>query len=65
MDDYIVLYFDAASLPADPPLAFQCSADDTDHAEEQCLDAYPDCSGVAWAYKGTDVEAAYDDYWGN
>ena len=62
MDDFIVLYFDEGSLLADPPLAFVCSADDTDHAEEQCLDAHPACR-VVWVHKGNIVDAAYEDFW--
>jgi hypothetical protein len=42
-------------------LCFVCSADDTEHAEEQCLDAYPD-SNVVWTFQG-EPEDAYEDYW--
>mgnify|MGYP003658786538 CR=1 FL=1 len=30
---------------------FECQADDGDHAEEQCLNAYPDCF-VLWINEG-------------
>lgn len=30
---------------------FQCMADDDDHAQEQCLNAYPTCS-VLWINTG-------------
>lgn len=30
---------------------FECSADDGDHAEEQCLNAYPTCA-VLWVNQG-------------
>ena len=62
MHDYIVLFREAGDLkPADPPLMFHCSADDGDHAEEQCVDAYPGCA-VAWVYEGSDWQGAFDDY---
>ena len=41
MQPYVVLYRDQALLPFDMPFAFMCQADDSDHAEEQTLDAYP------------------------
>lgn len=30
---------------------FVCMADDDEHAEEQCLDAYPDCD-ILWVNLG-------------
>lgn len=30
---------------------FNCMAEDGDHAEEQCLDAYPNCS-IVWVNEG-------------
>ena len=30
---------------------FECQAEDTEHAEEQCLNAYPDCA-VLWVNLG-------------
>lgn len=30
---------------------FECQADNGDHAEEQCLNAYPDCK-VLWVNRG-------------
>ena len=62
MDDYIVLYREADDAnPGNPPLLFHCQADDADHAEEQCKNAYPDCC-VAWIYRGADWQGAFDDY---
>ena len=63
MQTYIVLYRDQALLPFDPPCAFMCQADDTDHAEEQTLDAYPDAE-IMWAVQTDDVDEAFADYWG-
>ena len=33
---------------------YNCLADDAAHAEEQCLDAYPDCA-VLWVNSGHGV----------
>ena len=63
MKNYIVLYrIESIMCPADPPFGFQCWADDTDHAEEQCLNAYPDCS-VVWVWQGEKFADALDDYY--
>lgn len=63
MQPYVVLYRDQALLPFDTPFAFICQADDTDHAEEQTLDAYPDAE-IVWVVQTADVDAALLDYWG-
>jgi hypothetical protein len=59
---YVVLYYEPVSPPANPPLAFVCQAEDADHAEEQCMNAYPTCC-VAWVVASCSVSAAYNDYW--
>jgi len=64
MDTYIVLYRDETILPADPPLGFKCLAEDSDHAEEQCDNAYPGCD-IVWVVETGNPEIAYADYWGN
>lgn len=56
-----VLYREAGASPLSVPLAFPCSADNHDHAEEQCLDAYPGAD-VLWVSNAFTVEAALDDY---
>jgi hypothetical protein len=61
MTEFIVLYREAGDGPLSAPLMFHCQADDGDHAEEQCLDAYPDCC-VVWIYQGKDWQAALDDW---
>lgn len=63
MTAYIVLYRDAAARPADPPLAFRCSADDVDHAEEQVLNAYGKDTDVVWVVDTDNVRDAYADYY--
>lgn len=63
MNSYVVLLWELGSLPADPPIAFVCQADNLDHAEEQAENAYEGCH-IAWVVEGDDVSAAYADYWG-
>lgn len=66
MQSYIVLYREFASAWlhfATPPLGFRCQADDADHAEEQCENAYPGCD-VLWVVEGDSLEAALADYYG-
>ena len=63
MKTYIVLYrIESVLMPLDPPFGFRCEADDSDHAEEQCVNAYPDCD-VVWVWEGADLQDALDDYW--
>jgi hypothetical protein len=48
MQLYIVLYrTEDIMAPADPPFSFQCWAEDTEHAEEQMLNAEPDAD-IVW-----------------
>jgi hypothetical protein len=63
MNTYIVLYRqESVRTAVDAPFGFRCSADDSDHAEEQCINAYPD-AGVVWVWEGDDMQNALDDYW--
>lgn len=57
---FVVLYviIDEGILPQ----AFLCQAEDADHAEEQCMDAYPDAD-VVWVYEGESPQSAYLEYW--
>lgn len=64
MKTYIVLYIDADALIGDPIEAFKCQADDVDHAEEQCENAYPNC-GIVWVWDGPNADEAFQDYWNN
>lgn len=64
MGSYIVLFRDHGMSSLEEPLAFPCEAEDGDHAEEQCLNAYPACE-VLWVFSGTNSAAAYADYWEN
>jgi len=47
MNNYVVLYRTKDQAPLEAPMGFQCDADDSDHAEEQCENAYPDAF-VVW-----------------
>lgn len=63
MKQFIVLYRQEKIMaPADPPFGFACHADDSEHAEEQCLNAEPDAD-VVWIYEGTDMQRALKNYW--
>lgn len=62
MKTYIVLYDTPDRKLGSDPFAFKCQADDTDHAEEQCANAYP-TARVLWVCEGSDVQAALDDYY--
>ena len=62
MEQYIVLYKTSDMLPFDAPFGFKCWADDTEHAEEQCVNAYPECE-ILWVVITDDMVAAYTDYW--
>lgn len=65
MQSYVVLYRrEDIMAPADAPFAFQCHAEDTEHAEEQLLNAEPDAD-VVWVVDTDDVQVAYTNYWGN
>lgn len=63
MNSYIVLYrIESIMTPLDSPFSFSCMADNTDHAEEQCINAYPD-GDIVWVYAGNDTNDAYEDYY--
>ncbi len=61
MNHYIVLYRIKNMCPADGPLGFRCYADDDDHAEDQCLDAYPEAD-VVWVSDRMAMQDALQDY---
>jgi hypothetical protein len=43
MNGFTVLYREMDGTGFETPSAFVCLADNSDHAEEQCLNAYPGC----------------------
>ena len=57
---WVVLYVIAGEDMV--PQAFLCQAEDMDHADEQCMDAYPDAH-IVWAEEGVDVPRAFENYW--
>lgn len=63
MKTYTVLYRDSYDYTMTAPFAFICQADDTDHAEEQCLDAYPECD-IVWVVETDNPDQALLDYYG-
>jgi hypothetical protein len=63
MQTHTVLYRDDSLQPLDAPYGFICEADDTDHAEEQCENAYPGCN-IVWVCLADNLQEALDDYWG-
>lgn len=62
MKPYSLLLWEEDALPADPPIAFCCSADDAEHAEEQAQNAYPGCV-IEWCVEGS-VQDVWDSYYG-
>ena len=62
--NYVVLYKTPDILPFDPPLAFKCLAENTEHAEEQCVNAEPQAE-ILWTVVTNSIEDAYNDYWNN
>lgn len=63
MKNFIVLYrIESIMCPADAPFAFQCFADAADHADEQCINAYPDAD-IVWISDRDSVMGAYAEYW--
>ncbi len=62
MDTYIVLYRPDFLLPPEAPFGFRCQAEDADHAEDQCENAYPEVEMV-WVWAGDNLQDALDDYW--
>lgn len=63
MNSYMVLYrIESEMSPSDAPFGFRCHAEDVDHAEEQCTDAYPDC-GIVWVADTDNYEEALAQYY--
>lgn len=64
--NFVVLYrIESIMAPGDAPFGFQCHAEDAEHAQEQCTNAYPDCA-VVWTWEGEEgigMQPALDDYY--
>jgi hypothetical protein len=64
LHSFIVLYRDEPVMSLmDDPFGFQCWAEDVDHAEEQCINAYPDCT-IVWVVQTELYKSALEDYYG-
>ena len=61
MKTFTVLYREHQTF-FEEPFAFVCEADNSDHAEEQCLDAEPDAN-ILWIVETDDVETAKQNYY--
>lgn len=61
MNNYIVLYRESIHDVLSIPLEFHCQAEDSNHAEEQCLDANPNCD-IVWLYEGNDYRKAISSW---
>jgi hypothetical protein len=63
LKSYIVLYrIESIMCPADAPFQFGCLAENSDHAEEQCLNAYGEVD-VVWVAETDYAEDAWEDYY--
>lgn len=63
MRKFIVLYrIESIMTPMDAPFGFECLADNGGHAEEQCINAYPDCD-VVWVVDTDNYQQALDAYY--
>jgi len=64
--NFVVLYRDDSIMSdEDDPFGFQCYAESSDHATEQCLDAYDGCN-VVWVWQGpagVGLKPALNEYW--
>jgi len=65
LEDYTVLLFEDDTLRSwsNHPIAFVCQAEDTDHAEEQAENAYPN-GVIVWAVRTNEPKVALADYYG-
>lgn len=62
MTVFHVLYREDSIPALAPPEAFRAEADDSDHAEEQCTNAYPGCE-VLWVVETDDPDEARRKWW--
>lgn len=59
---FTVLYREPDSSPLEHPLIFHCQAENGDHAEEQCLNAYPYADPV-WVSQTDNGDTALEEYY--
>lgn len=61
MKHFTVLYRNKNLTELESPFGFDCMAQNSDQAEEQCLNNQPDAD-IVWVTEG-DYEAALDEYY--
>jgi hypothetical protein len=59
---YCVIHRDNGALLSEAPEVFLCQADDSDHAEEQTVNSYPN-SDILWISENPDPEKALSEYY--
>ena len=63
MKSFVVLYrIESIMSPLDSPFGMKVSADNAGHAEEQCVNNYPDAD-VVWVFEGDNYLEAVDDFY--
>lgn len=66
MNRYYVLYRDNEMKPLDQPRGFECNANDTESAEEKCLQTIPHAD-IIWVYQcrhdNDTFDYAIEDYY--
>ena len=58
----MILYRNNGLTDIEEPLGFLCSADNVEHAEEQCLDAEPDAD-IVWVCESLSYCDTIDNYY--
>lgn len=61
LKSYMVLYRNNLLTELDNPFGFACSADNLEHAEEQCLNAEPDAD-IVWVTESLSYCGALHSY---
>lgn len=59
MKHHIVLFHTPDQTAYEQPLGFACSADDADHAKEQCVNAHP-TAHIVWVWQGNEHDGQLD-----
>lgn len=60
--EFIVLFREAHASRGDKPVAFACSAENADKAEDLCMASQPLCD-VLWTELGSNIDNAYAHYY--
>ena len=62
MQTFVVLYTTPQQSPMSPPFATLYDAKSAAQAKKDCIHENPTAT-VVWAYAGTSIDKAYDDYY--